>query len=108
YDVTLKTDEEVSAQLRFLAEGVARSLEKHKKHGKTIVLKVRYHDFETITRRKTLLKHIHHPIDLYNEAMNLWEEIGFDEKEIRLLGVTLTNLDPLHYRPMPLPLFEKE
>ena len=35
-----------------------------------------------------------------------WEEIGFDDKEIRLLGITLTSLEPLHYRSIELPLWE--
>lgn len=108
YDTFLETDEEVLMHLRQLATNVTRSLERHKRHGKTIVLKVRYDDFETITRRKTLNRYIHQPVDLFNEAVNLWEEIGFQDKTVRLLGITLTTLEPLHYRSIELPLWEQE
>ena len=107
YNTLLRTDEEVSIQLRELAEKTSHSLERHKKHGKTIVLKVRYDNFETITRRKTLLRYIHEPTDLFNDAVNLWEEIGFNERGIRLLGITMTNLEPLHYIPIELPLWKE-
>ena len=85
---------------------MSQSLDRHKRHGQTIVLKVRYDNFETITRRKTLGRYIHQSIDLYNESINLWEEFGFNDKEIRLLGITLTSLEPLHYRSIELPLWE--
>ena len=106
YNQTLSSDDEITMQLRVLSKKVSQSLDRHKRHGQTIVLKVRYDNFETITRRKTLGRYIHQSIDLYNESINLWEEIGFNDKEIRLLGITLTSLEPLHYRSIELPLWE--
>lgn len=108
FDQILVTEEEIASQLRTLAEKTAASLEKRKKHGKTVVLKVRYANFETITRRKTLLKYIHQPVELFNEAINLWEEIGIYDRGIRLLGITLTNLEPLDYIPIELPLWKND
>lgn len=105
YDALLATEEEVIAQLRILSQKVSISLEKKRSHGKTIVLKVRYEDFETITKRKTIPHYIHESVDIFNEAMNIWEEIEMGNKGIRLLGITLTNLNPMHFTPLPLPLW---
>ena len=54
---TLTTEERVTAQLRQLA-GVERALQRVQKHGKTVVLKVRYTDYTTITKRVTLPEYI--------------------------------------------------
>lgn len=55
YGTPLTTEEQVTAQLRQLAAGVERALQRVQKHGKTVVLKVRYTDYTTITKRVTLL-----------------------------------------------------
>ncbi len=106
FNPLLMQEEEVRIQLRILSNKVSHSLKKHRRHGKTFVLKVRYDDFQTITRRKTATDYLYQPADLYNEAVNLWEEIGFQDKGIRLLGITLTNLNPLEFTPILLPLWE--
>lgn len=108
YGKLLTTEDQVLSQLRELAEGVARALLKEQKHGKTVVLKVRYADFSTITKRSTLNEYLHKKDEIFSRASLIWEEVAGIEKGIRLLGITVTNLDPLSYENIVLPLWGKE
>lgn len=107
YGTPLATENEVTTQLRILADKVEQSLRRVQRHGKTIVLKVRYTDYSTITKRKTLPNYILAKEELFYQAKLIWEEVGGLEKGIRLLGITLTTLDPLTYENITLPLWEK-
>lgn len=108
YGTPLATENEVITQLRTLADKVEQSLRRVQRHGKTIVLKVRYTDYSTITKRKTLPHYIVEKEELFYQASLIWEEVGGLEHGIRLLGITLTTLDPLTYENITLPLWEKE
>ncbi|MFD0897067.1 DNA polymerase IV [Loigolactobacillus binensis] len=102
----LRTDDQVSAQLRGLARGVAANLAKAQKHGKTIVLKVRNSDFETVTKRLTLSDYVAAASTIYYYAQQLWDDFGDLNQGIRLLGITITTLDPLSFEEISLPLFK--
>ncbi|MFL2099185.1 DNA polymerase IV [Desemzia sp. FAM 24101] len=107
YNQVLQTDNEVIAELRHLSNRVYQTLVKHQRHGKTVVLKIRYADFETITKRMTLPDYLTNESDIFFYAQNMWYEIGQIEKEVRLLGVTVTNLDPISFENIILPLWEQ-
>lgn len=100
----LTTDEEVYSQLQKMSREVFESLKRNQLHGKTIVLKYRYRDFETYTKRKTLFSYLDSSEDLIIQAMNMWREFGDVSRGVRLLGVTVTNLDPLYYENLPFDL----
>lgn len=40
-------------------------------------------------------------------ARNLWEEVGSLDKGIRLVGITITGLDPITFENIILPLWDK-
>ncbi|MBM6613406.1 DNA polymerase IV [Desemzia sp. RIT804] len=107
YNQVLQTDNEVISELRRLANRVYQTLVKHQKHGKTVVLKIRYANFETITKRMTLPDYLVNENDIFFYVQNMWYEIGEIEKEVRLLGVTVTNLDPITFENIILPLWEQ-
>lgn len=104
YGQLLTTNQEVTAQLRTLSSNVADALLRYQKHGKTIVLKVRDGEFQTVTKRKTLPEYIHQKEEIFFQAQLLWEEFGELYTGIRLLGVTMTTLDPLTYENIRLPI----
>lgn len=108
YGNPLGTEEEVLAQLRQLAEKVEASLKRAQKHGKTVVLKVRYSDFTTITKRVTLPRYIEGKDQIFSQASLIWEDVQGVEQGIRLLGITITNLDPKDYENILLPLWGEE
>ena len=86
---------------------VATSCEKARLSGTTVVLKLRYDDFSTITRSHTLL----HPTRLAEEiaavGRELLEKTEFKTRPVRLLGIGVSGL--LHDdRPLQLTLFDSE
>ncbi|WP_208559122.1 DNA polymerase IV [Marinilactibacillus kalidii] len=104
----LNSEEEVTQSLRQLANQTFASLKKHQKHGKTVVLKIRYNDFSTLTRRKTFPNYIVDAEELFVSALRIFEEEGSLAKGIRLLGITVTSLDPVLFENIPLQLWTKQ
>lgn len=103
----IRRDDEALQFLRYISAEVLTALHKKEMHGKTVVLKVRYSDFETHTRRKTMLNYIQNDDELFSVVYGLWQEVGEAERGIRLLGVTMTNLDPVTFENIPLPLWQQ-
>lgn len=108
YGSPLSGEDQVLGQLRKIAEEVAVALKKVGKHGQTVVLKVRYADYTTVTKRHTLNRYVATKEAIFSEASLIWEEILGVEQGIRLLGITLTNLDPVTYENITLPLWESD
>jgi DNA polymerase-4 len=79
--------------LRELAEEVAENMESKQVAGKTVTLKVRYADFETISRRTSFSHHIHAATDIAETAINLLDQTEVGDRKVRLLGITLSNLN---------------
>lgn len=79
--------------LRELAEKVASSMKKLDASGKTITLKARYKDFETITRSISFNYYISDPSEIAEIAIRLLDETQVGEREVRLLGITLSALN---------------
>lgn len=73
-----------------------------------MVLKVRYADYTAVTKRHTLNRYVATKEAIFSEASLIWEEILGVEQGIRLLGITLTNLDPVTYENITLPLWESD
>ncbi|MCL4108585.1 UNVERIFIED_CONTAM: hypothetical protein GTU68_022887 [Idotea baltica] len=80
------------AWLRELTEQVARRLRKHERRGKTIQLKVRYSNFETITRSVSLKHATSETQTLWEAASNLLATKLPDRRlDVRLLGMGVSN-----------------
>ncbi|WP_161879469.1 DNA polymerase IV [Alkalibacterium sp. MB6] len=102
----LTTENEVVQSLRSLAQKVMINLKRKQKHGKIVVLKIRYEDFETYTRRKSFPDYIRDEEELFQVALSIWEEEN-DSRGIRLLGITVTGLESVIYETIPLPLWKE-
>ena len=85
---------------------MAQSLEKHGKQGKTLVLKVRYGDFTTLTKRITLTEPTRDAERINRSARHIFQEMESINTGIRLLGVTMTNF--VDHTELPLVEEEKE
>lgn len=87
------TDREISrARLLDLTEQIMRRLRRQKKDAKTIHLKIRFANFRTITRSRTLAK----PTDVTAEVWRVAKELhdnalSADQFSIRLIGVGVSN-----------------
>ena len=90
YGKILHVEEDIKKELTLLSEKVAHNLSTQGKAGKIIILKIRYADFSTLTRRKSLPQATQDASQISQTALQLYEELAEKEKGIRLLGVTVT------------------
>ena len=74
-----------------LASKVARRLRKGGHAGRTVTLKVRFSDFATITRSRTLDDFVNLDREVFDVAMEILAGVQ-KRKAIRLLGVSVSNL----------------
>lgn len=107
YGKPLTSDSEVESRLRVISEKLLDAVLKRQKHGKTIVLKLRYSDFETVTKRVTLDEFIQNDVETYYfYSKQIFDDIADIDRQIRLLGITLTNLTDQNFQEVSLPLFK--
>ena len=95
-DETFRRDvddpEVVRAELLRLSDRVAGRLRRAGMVGRTVQLKVRFADFTTITRSKTLGDPTDVSQDIYRTATALYEGLGLQRARLRLVGVRMEHL----------------
>lgn len=94
YGKLLRNDEDIKAEISKHVRRVADLLEQHSKLGKVVILKVRYSDFSTLTKRRSLDLATQDREQIEREAYAIFA--GLEEESnlgIRLLGVTVTDLE---------------
>ncbi|GAA4332307.1 DNA polymerase IV [Mucilaginibacter gynuensis] len=89
YDLT--TVEEMNDELDKIAQAVYNRLLKYNLKGRTITLKIKYHDFRQITRNQSFPFPVGDLETIGNTAKQLLLASGIDDKRIRLLGISLSN-----------------
>ena len=92
FSYDLEDREEIFRELLRLTERATHRLRKRELRSKTIGLKVRFSDFTTITRSKTVALPINGTHEIYEIAKDLFLALKIDGARIRLLGVSLENL----------------
>jgi len=85
---------ELRRVLAGVAEDVARRLRKQSVTARTVVLKLRYSDFRTITRQTSLAEGVDSPEQLTTAAAALLDKAAQPGDRFRLLGIHGTNLQP--------------
>jgi len=82
---------EIENYLRECAASVFQQLTKEKKRARTVTLKIRYHNFRSVTRRKTLEKFIATADEVFEIACDLLTRTDVGRVRIRLAGISLSN-----------------
>ena len=82
----------IHRELLHLSERTAGRLRSTGYVARTITLKVRFSDFHTITRSRTLKTPTDVAQDLYDTARDLFDGLGLDRARIRLVGVRAEGL----------------
>ncbi|MFS1663635.1 DNA polymerase IV [Streptococcus sp. zg-JUN1979] len=93
YAHLLYSDADVKAEITKHVARVADSLKRHEKLARTVVLKVRYADFSTLTKRTTLEDVTRSQELIDKTAQSIFEGLDETNAGIRLLGVTVTGLE---------------
>ncbi len=84
--------EVVLRELLRLCERVASRLRSAGMVGRTVAIKVRFADFTTITRSRTMREPTDVAQDVYATARALFEALGLDRARLRLVGVRVEGL----------------
>ncbi|MDQ1642595.1 MAG: polymerase [Actinomycetota bacterium] len=97
----------VRRELLRLSERTAGRLRSAGLAGRTVSIKVRFADFTTITRSKTLREATDVAQEVYATACGLFEALGLDRARIRLVGVRVEQLTDSDEAPRQLLLGER-
>lgn len=87
--------DELNEYVKEVVKDVCDRLRNINKCGKTITVKVKYEDFQQVTKRHTLNSYIYTYKEIIDNTNLLIEKIKNKDKQIRLIGVSISNLQDL-------------
>jgi DNA polymerase IV len=107
FEEDTKDKDFLSQELQPLSQQVAERLAKDKLAGRTVTLKIKYHNFRQITRQTTLESPIDKASNIEKAAQGILEEVDL-ERKVRLLGVGVSNLSEkgVAKKPKKAPMFD--
>ncbi len=108
FPVDVDNPEVVRRELLRLSERTAARLRAAGQVGRTVSIKVRFADFTTITRSKTLREATDVGRVVYETALGLYEALGLERARLRLVGVRVEQLVDADNAPRQLLLGEKD
>lgn len=86
------TVDEMFDKLKTIAEKLFRSIEKSENYGRTLTIKIKFSDFQIITRSKT----VNRDITRLTEMITIIKDLLYQNMEngvgVRLLGISISNL----------------
>ena len=85
--------DDTKKELLALASKVARRMRKKEVTGKTVSLKVKYHDFKQVTRSATLKESTDDGFLIYSTVCRLLLNTDAGKKPVRLLGISVSQLN---------------
>jgi DNA polymerase-4 len=91
----LLTEEAVARELLRGAEDVAERLRRTAHAARTVGIKIRFADFTTVSRVRTLTPPVDSTAAIYAESIALYRSLGLDRPRVRLVGVKVENLRPV-------------
>jgi DNA polymerase-4 len=106
YEKDLISRFEIIAELYKLEKELMERLEHSETTGRTITMKVKFSDFRQITRSKTLQNYIRDFETLHKEVSEIRKSLKLEECRIRLLGLSISNLETEDCEDRQLYLFE--
>lgn len=83
---------EIHRRLLRLADRTTARVRSAELVGRTVTLKVRFSDFTTITRSRTLRQHTDVSHEVYATARDLYDALGLQRARVRLVGVRMEGL----------------
>jgi DNA polymerase-4 len=98
-ETTLREDiddvDQMAAILEELALQLENSLGKREIKGRTVTLKVKYFDFQSVTRSRTIDRPIDSGAVLFEHAVDLLSKTEAGSRKVRLLGISVSNFEAL-------------
>jgi len=106
YEKDLTTSFEIIAELYKIEKELMERLEHAGTSGRTITVKIKFADFRQLTRSKTLQHYIVDFDTLHKEVTTIRKTIKLENERIRLMGVSISNLETDDDEDRQLHLFE--
>ncbi len=97
YDFT--SPEEMNLELEKIAGTVQSRLTRYQLKGRTITLKIKYHDFKQITRSQSSEEGVDDLERIASTAKQLLSNTDLFDKKVRLLGISLSNFTEVKWKP---------
>ncbi|EFR32116.1 DNA polymerase IV [Eremococcus coleocola] len=107
YGHFLTDEDEIIRQLDQLSQRVYEQVEAKGLKAHTVTLKIRYENFDTVTRQIKLDQSLQSADQVQANILDLWQTYGDLTRSVRLLGVTLSSFEENLFETIPLPI-EKE
>jgi len=92
FDYDLRGLDALEPQLRRLTEELCATLQRQQASGRTIGIKVRYDDFSTVTRARSLAEPVNDLESVWRIALDLLRRLD-PPRPVRLIGVRVAGLD---------------
>jgi DNA polymerase-4 len=96
FSFDLTTLDEMYYELDKITRVVHQRLLRHNLKGRTITLKIKYHDFKIVTRSQSFTEGVDDKKLIGETVKNLLRLTDPETKKIRLLGVSLSNFGDAH------------
>jgi DNA polymerase IV len=98
FSFDLTTLAEMNAELEKIASMVQSRLKRYQLKGRTVTLKIKYHDFKQITRSQSFEEGIDDLEMIESTAKQLLSNTDLFDKKVRLLGISLSNFTEVTWR----------
>jgi len=108
FDYDIDDATEISRRLLALSERTAARMRAAGLTGRTVTLRVRFSDFTTITRSRTLREPTDSGRAIHEAAVGLFDALGLQRARIRLVGVRLEKLVEAAQAPIQGVIGERE
>ena len=93
FDKDTRNPEEIEKTIAALVQKSAHRLREHRMYARTVTLKIRDREFKTRTRSISLGESTQLDEEILSSVLQLLEQHWDTSREVRLLGVALTNLE---------------
>jgi len=93
FEKDLQEHFEIVTALYHIEKELMRRMEKSGSYGRTLTLKIKFHDFKQITRSQTTVQTIDHFPILHRNAKELLGQVNLSGRKIRLLGLAVSQLE---------------
>lgn len=108
FEYDIDDPHEIHRHLLKLSDRVGARLRAARLTGRTVSIKVRFSDFTTITRARTLREPTDGSREIYETATSLFDALGLQRARVRLVGVRLEKLVAVEQAPIQGLLGEAE
>lgn len=89
----LTTLDEMYEELDKIGQSVYNRLSRNQLKGKTVTLKIKYHDFKQITRSQSFTERTNDINEIMKAVKSMLVSTDPESKKIRLLGISMSNFE---------------